>query len=112
MRSIISFILLFVVAWGITTALDEIPFGTSKTKVGNYYIEKGREETGASNIITSVVVNYRGFDTLGEVTILFVAAIGLGAVLANRLVWCCTRDADSYSLWYSFSARTYLSMDI
>ena len=84
MRSIISLFLLFVVAWGIATALDEIPFGTSKTKVGDYYIEKGREETGASNIVTSVVVNYRGFDTLGEVTVLFVAAIGLSAVLATR----------------------------
>jgi len=84
MRSIISLLLLLVVAWGIALSLDEIPFGTSKTKVGNYYIEKGREETGASNIVTSVVVNYRGFDTLGEVTVLFVAAIGLSAVLATR----------------------------
>jgi multicomponent Na+:H+ antiporter subunit B len=84
MRGIISLILLFVIACGIARALDEIPFGTSKTKVGNYYIEKGREETGASNIVTSVVVNYRGFDTLGEVAVLFVAAIGLGAVLATQ----------------------------
>jgi len=52
-------------------ALHKIPFGIPKTKVGEYYIDKGREETGAANIVTSVVVNYRGFDTLGEVTILF-----------------------------------------
>ena len=83
MRSIISLILLCVIALGIALSLEEIPFGTSKTKIGDYYIDKGREETGASNIVTSVVVNYRGFDTLGEVTILFVAAIGLGAVLAT-----------------------------
>ena len=83
MRSIISLILLCVIALGIILSLDEIPFGTSKTKIGNYYIDKGREDTGASNIVTSVVVNYRGFDTLGEVTVLFVAAIGLGAVLAT-----------------------------
>ena len=84
MRSIITIFLLLVVAWGLIIVLEEIPFGTSKTKVGTYYIEKGKEETGASNIVTSVVVNYRGFDTLGEVTVLFVAAIGLGAVLATR----------------------------
>ena len=83
MRSIISLILLCVIALGIILSLDEIPFGTSKTKIGNYYIDNGREDTGASNIVTSVVVNYRGFDTLGEVTVLFVAAIGLGAVLAT-----------------------------
>jgi multicomponent Na+:H+ antiporter subunit B len=84
MRSVISLFLLFVIVWGVATVLDEIPFGTPKTKVGDTYIEKGREETGAANIVTSVVINYRGFDTLGEVTVLFVAAIGLGAVLATR----------------------------
>jgi multicomponent Na+:H+ antiporter subunit B len=84
MRSTISFFLLFVIAWGIATVLYEIPYGTSKTKIGDTYIEKGREETGAANIVTSVVLNYRGFDTLGEVTVLLVAAIGVGAMLTIR----------------------------
>ncbi len=83
MKSIISAILLVVIAIGISLSLEEIPFGVPKTDVGDYYIEQGRQETGASNIVTAVVVNYRGFDTLGEVTVLFVAAIGLGAVLAT-----------------------------
>ena len=83
MRKIIGIILLIIICWGIILALHKIPFGIPKTKVGEYYIDKGREETGAANIVTSVVVNYRGFDTLGEVTILFLAAIGLGAVLSN-----------------------------
>ncbi|MBA7631934.1 hypothetical protein ES703_39471 [subsurface metagenome] len=84
MRRIISFILLAIVALGITLSLVKIPFGIQKTKVGEYYINKGREETGAANIVTSVVVNYRGFDTLGEVTVLFVSAMGLSAILATR----------------------------
>jgi multicomponent Na+:H+ antiporter subunit B len=74
---------LFFIAWGLIITLKKIPFGEQKTKVGRYYIEKGEEDTGASNIVTSVVVGYRGFDTLGEVTVLFLAAIGLGAVLAT-----------------------------
>jgi multicomponent Na+:H+ antiporter subunit B len=81
MRRIISILLLIIVALGISLSLAKIPFGTPKTKVGRYYVDKGVEETGAVNIVTSVVVNYRGFDTLGEVTVLFIAAIGLGAVL-------------------------------
>jgi len=81
MRKTIAILLLVIVALGIRLSLAKIPFGTPKTKVGRYYIEKGIEETGAVNIVTSVVVNYRGFDTLGEVTVLFIAAIGLGAVL-------------------------------
>ena len=84
MRSIISIVLLAVIAVGIGLSLDHVPFGEPKTKVGTHYIDKGREETGATNIVTSVVLNYRGFDTLGEVTVLFVAATGLGAVLTTR----------------------------
>lgn len=84
MRIIVSIILLGIIALGITLSLTVIPFGEPKTEVGGYYIDKGREETGAANIVTSVVVNYRGLDTLGEVTILFIAAIGLGAVLATQ----------------------------
>ena len=81
MRRIISLIILAVIAVGFIVALSQIPFGKDKIDVANYYIKKGIEETGAVNIVTSVVLNYRGFDTLGEVTILFVAAIGLGTVL-------------------------------
>ncbi len=84
MRRIISILLLGIVALGIILTLVKIPFGVSKTKVGKYYIDKGVEETGVTNIVTSVVVNYRGFDTLGEVTVLFIAALGLGAVLSTR----------------------------
>jgi multicomponent Na+:H+ antiporter subunit B len=83
MRRIIAILLLIILAVGISLSLAKIPFGTPKTKVGKYYIEEGIEETGATNIVTSVVVNYRGFDTLGEVTVLFIAAIGLGAVLST-----------------------------
>ncbi len=41
-------------------------------------------ESGAANTVTAVVLDYRGFDTLGEVTVLFVAVAGAGLVLAGR----------------------------
>jgi len=81
MRKIIGVVLLLIVASGIGLTLTKIPFGVQKTKVGSYYINKGISQTGAVNIVTSVVLNYRGFDTLGEVTVLFIAALGLGAVV-------------------------------
>jgi len=83
MRKVISLVLLAIIALGITLTLVNIPFGLPKTKVGNYYIKEGTKETGAANIVTSVVVNYRGFDTLGEVTVLFIAAVGVSTVLAT-----------------------------
>lgn len=85
MRKIIGIILLIIIAWGIIISLQKVPFGTSRTEVAGHYINKGIEETGAANIVTSVVVNYRSLDTLGEVTILFLAAIGLGAVLTTTI---------------------------
>ena len=85
MRRIVTIFLLIIVAVGISLSLVKIPFGTPKTEVGRHYIDEGIEETGAVNIVTSVVINYRGFDTLGEVTVLFIASIGLGAVLITSV---------------------------
>ena len=54
---------------------------TSLSKLGHYYAEKGPQEVGAPNLVTAVVVTYRGFDTLGEVTVLFISAAGVGLLL-------------------------------
>lgn len=50
----------------------------------NTYLEKGLEETGASNIVTAVLLDYRAYDTLGEATVLFAAVIGALAVLRGK----------------------------
>ena len=54
---------------------------TSLLKLGRYYVEEGPRELGAPNLVTAVVVTYRGLDTLGEVTVLFIAAAGVGLLL-------------------------------
>ncbi len=53
----------------------------SLSKLGQYYVEKGPQEIGAPNLVTAVVVTYRGLDTLGEVTVLFISAAGVGLLL-------------------------------
>ena len=45
--------------------------------------ESANEETGSANMVTSIVVNYRSFDTLGEVTVLFVSTLGVGLLLGG-----------------------------
>ena len=54
------------------------PFGhpdnPAENEVIKRYIEKGEEETGAVNIVTGLILNYRGFDTMGETHVLFIAA--------------------------------------
>jgi len=47
---------------------------TELSDLALYYTQYGANEIGGANLVTSIVVTYRGFDTLGEVTILFVAA--------------------------------------
>ncbi|WP_462279773.1 hydrogen gas-evolving membrane-bound hydrogenase subunit E [Salinivirga cyanobacteriivorans] len=42
--------------------------------VAERYATQGPDEVGAANLVTAVVVTYRGLDTLGEVTILFLSA--------------------------------------
>ncbi len=80
-----AFALLLVIIIGIflSVTFAKIPFGYPKTVVGKYYLDHGVSDLGGINIVTSIVVLYRGFDTLGEVTVLFLAATGLGMVLAG-----------------------------
>ncbi len=49
--------------------------------VSSHYLTEGPEELGSANIVTSVVVTYRGLDTLGEVTILFAASTVVGLLI-------------------------------
>ncbi len=81
MRKAVALVLAGVVGAGFCVVLAHIPFGADKVDVANRYMRNGARETGAANIVTSVVVTYRGFDTLGEVTVLFIAAVAVGAVL-------------------------------
>jgi len=54
--------------------------------VPSHYIADTKDETGATNVVTAIVVEYRGFDTLGEVTVLFTAATGVAFLLRKMKV--------------------------
>ena len=62
----------------IYTALDLPQFGGADALVDNevsrFYVEEGLEDTGAVNIISGIILDFRGFDTLGESHVLFIAA--------------------------------------
>jgi len=53
----------------------------ANNEVAARYIEKGLEETGATNIVAGMILDYRAFDTLGESHVLFVAAITVTILL-------------------------------
>jgi multicomponent Na+:H+ antiporter subunit B len=48
---------------------------------GRYYAEHTAQDIGAANVVTAIIVTYRGLDTLGEVTVLFLTAAIVGLVL-------------------------------
>jgi multicomponent Na+:H+ antiporter subunit B len=47
------------------------------THVGGAYLARAEAETGVPNVVTAVLASYRGYDTLGETTVIFVAAISV-----------------------------------
>lgn len=64
-------------------AMSTHPFGEPENpEMDQHIIDNTQEETGANNGVTAVVFDYRGFDTLGEATVLFTAVAGI--VLAFR----------------------------
>ncbi len=54
----------------------------SQSHVTSRYIDDSYAEVGIPNIVTSVLASYRGFDTFGEVVVIFTAGIGILALLA------------------------------
>ncbi|MFC1510982.1 hydrogen gas-evolving membrane-bound hydrogenase subunit E [Candidatus Margulisiibacteriota bacterium] len=56
-------------------------FGSPIMKVAQYYLAQGVAKTGAVNLVTSVILDFRAYDTLGEATVLFTAIVGAFAVL-------------------------------
>ncbi len=61
----------------------------------DYYLNNAQNETGANNIVTAVLFDYRAMDTLLEATVLFTAIAGIGAVLhKGRRGWSLKNDDD------------------
>lgn len=60
-----------------------LPFGGPPMLVGQIIQDAAISETGSANIVTAVVLGYRGIDTLGELSILFAAATAGGLVLGK-----------------------------
>ena len=67
-----------VAVFFVFSALLMHPFGVlDESEMDQYIIDHTQEETGANNGVTAVVFDYRGFDTLGEATVLFTAVAGV-----------------------------------
>jgi multisubunit Na+/H+ antiporter MnhB subunit len=75
----IAFIVFF--SFLVISAINMRPFGSPTfSEMDDYFIKNAQSEAGANNVVTSIVFDYRGFDTLGEATVLFTTIVGIVAL--------------------------------
>jgi multicomponent Na+:H+ antiporter subunit B len=89
MKKVLVILLLATLGYYIGGTYFDIGFGQPPfikgiAPVKDIYLQKTQDPLTVSNAVTSIVVNFRGFDTLGEVTVLFLAVTVLGSVLYKK----------------------------
>ena len=74
-----------LVAILLTTVMSMPGFGEEDNPINNEvsdrYLEYGAEDTGSENVVTAMIIGYRGFDTLGEGCVLFLAVAAVMILL-------------------------------
>lgn len=60
------------------------PESAPNTHVSTYYIEHSREDTGAANIVSGTLADYRGFDTMFETSVMFVSGLVVTLLLVRN----------------------------
>ena len=74
------FLIVFLI-FGYISMKDLPRFGSPIMRISERFLTGGLSETGATNLVSSVILDYRAYDTLGEATILFAAVISVFAVM-------------------------------
>jgi multicomponent Na+:H+ antiporter subunit B len=79
LRSLALFAVLITAALLIYATVDMPDWGDpsspASTHVSPLYIQEAYEKTATPNIVTAVLADYRGYDTLGETTVIFTAGV-------------------------------------
>lgn len=89
-------LVLVVLTFGIVVMSQMPPFGSPvpgrvPDAPSITYLNTGQQDTGAANIVGAILLDFRGYDTLGEATVLFTAIIGAAALLRRK-----SRAAQSF----------------
>lgn len=59
------------------------PNAPAQVHLAPHYLNESIEEIDVPNVVTSILASYRGFDTLGEVAVVFTAGIGVLLILSG-----------------------------
>ncbi|PWK68995.1 Na(+)/H(+) antiporter subunit B [Aminobacter sp. AP02] len=81
-----AFTLLAVLMFGIIFArmVGDYSERQSVSALAEHYLSVVPQELGAPNVVTGILITFRGFDTLGEVAVLFMVAASVGILLASQ----------------------------
>lgn len=78
----IGLVFIVVFIYSSIKVFNHLPeFGEQSLRMAKVYIDQGLPLTGAGNLVAAVILDFRGYDTLGEATVLFTAVVGVMAVL-------------------------------
>ena len=64
--------------------------------ISDFFIDNAKPGGGGTNVVNVILVDFRGFDTLGEITVLGIAALGIYKVLAQMLVYMPSADSKGH----------------
>ncbi|WP_336366178.1 monovalent cation/H+ antiporter subunit A [Marinobacter sp. C2H3] len=77
----------------LTLAMLTRPFSS----ISSFFLENSKPEGGGTNVVNVILVDFRGFDTLGEITVLAIAALGIYAMLKNTALTPTTGDGQGHA---------------
>ena len=81
---VVSVVVILVLFMGGVLVFVSVPgFGTPEA-ASRTYIRDGMQKTGAANLVSSVILDFRAYDTLGEATVLFTSIIGATVILRKK----------------------------
>lgn len=79
---VLSWIIIVVLLYFYTISIDSLDsLGNGTLRMAEAYIDGAAEKTGSANLVTGVVFDFRGYDTLGEATVLVTAVLGVITIL-------------------------------
>ena len=82
-RRLLTIIALLLLAYAFLPFITEFEGLEAVSEIAAHYLRLGPSELGAANTVTAVVVTYRGFDTLGEIVVLFTASCGVALLFGG-----------------------------
>jgi multicomponent Na+:H+ antiporter subunit B len=83
--AVTAILIMSVLFWFFRTAIYHLDgFGEGELRMAEAYIEGAAEKTGSANLVTGILFDFRGYDTLGEATVLITAVLGVLTILRMK----------------------------